>query len=87
MTALDAPRATMLSAIDPLDVCACGDYREQHAEGAGRCLLGSQCGCTRFRFVRTSTPEHKRSRAELMRRLIGDSRTALAEAEKGASDA
>ena len=42
---------------DPLDVCACGDYRRQHASGTGRCLLGDLCtpyGCRQFRLFRAA---------------------------------
>lgn len=39
----------------PLDVCECGDYRHQHKNGKGRCLLGDLCTptpCQKFRFFR-----------------------------------
>ena len=42
---------------DPLDVCVCGDYRRQHANGTGRCLLGDLCtphGCGQFRLFRAA---------------------------------
>jgi hypothetical protein len=37
----------------PLDVCQCGDFRRQHRYGVGHCLLGSMCGCSRFRLSHT----------------------------------
>lgn len=44
----------------PLDVCKCGDYRRQHKDGVGRCLLGDLCtpsGCHKFRLSHPATKD------------------------------
>lgn len=38
-----------------LDTCMCGDYRRQHVNGAGRCMLNELCTptpCRKFRLFR-----------------------------------
>lgn len=43
----------------PKDICECGDYRDQHVDGRGACLLNAPEGlghngapnCERFRIV------------------------------------
>ena len=47
----------------PLDVCACGDYRQQHDNGTGRCNLRDLCSparCLRFRLFRAYLQEQSR---------------------------
>lgn len=42
------------------DVCMCGDYRRQHYQGTGRCLLGSLCRpgyCVKFRLFRSAAED------------------------------
>lgn len=61
----------------PFDVCWCGDYRHQHVDGMGRCLLGSLCTpspCMRFRFssgpsqTDLKKPEHQEKPDEFWHR-------------------
>ncbi len=43
---------------NPYDVCYCGDYRHQHVNGIGRCMLGSLCTptpCQKFRLASAAT--------------------------------
>src|ERR1043166_415984 len=55
MASSEKERSWMLS---DFDGCACGDYRHQHANGTGRCNLGSLCTpypCLRFRLFSVAT--------------------------------
>ena len=50
----------------PDDCCACGDYRKQHKDGTGRCLLGDLCTpypCRRFRLHYRAADDPMRRRA------------------------
>lgn len=43
--------------ISDFDTCYCGDYRHQHLNGTGRCLLEDLCTpsrCSKFRLVSTA---------------------------------
>jgi hypothetical protein len=47
---------------DPKDVCKCGDYRDQHLNGVGRCLLGELCTperCGEFRLFQRASERRR----------------------------
>lgn len=52
--------------MNPFDVCRCGDYRHQHVNGEGSCMLRELCvlgKCSKFEFSELQTAADQKLRA------------------------